>query len=694
MKISSLEIHNFSSYFGTHEINFETDTMVEGYAIFGHEGRGKTSIMRAIVWCLYGEVQSSVKEGNKYLNRPLIDLSQLGEGRMEKIAPLISDQAVKKNKFSMYVTLKFESGGKNYILKRETIAKPNPRSEKDISVKAHMSVDNSAVPPSRIANEINSVIPERISRFFFIEMDAIERYADLLFGMDNSSSPIREDIEAILGFPAIEKSKEDFSSLSTTYDNKIRYLKRQGTISKDLEKDIKSLEEKIKLCEVDINSLEHEIATLETEIIAKETELASEPDAQNLMNNRKDLADNIQSCEQEIQKKYDARRNILSGKVWLSLIQSQVESIIKSQTKKRESEVGLRNEEGAIAVEIARAETRLELKIDEEWFCDVCKEKRDGLNAIQRRELADELAKLQNRKGQIASELEGLGNPQSTIDSMSVFRNNDTSSIEDIDTLEFEIGTKTVELSSLRTKLEKVDMELEAHDVKKISSLKQEIRGDLQHIGRQKSLLADVRLALEENQKQLQSLESKLKVSSVDKKKETEYKLIQATFDWLEKGFSEALSSARESAKNSVEKIANNTFLTTITEAERYSKLTISDNWEIEVFSQETKSRARLNNPGHKQIVAVSLFDGLRSTSKRHYPTFFDNPGSNISDEVLDKMVKHFWSQGQGQVIMLSHGGGLRESESIANYGSSLAKAWRLEYTASGLTSEIKELKI
>ena len=204
MKISSLEIQ-ISSYFA-HEINFETDTMVEGYAIFGHEGRGKTSIMRAIVWCLYGSVQSSVREGNKFLNRPLIDLSQLGEGRQEKIAPLISDQAVRKNKFDMYVTLKFESGGKKYILKRETEPKPNPRSEKDIAINTHLSVDNSAVPPARIANVINSVIPERISRFFFIEMDAIERYADLLFEWI-IRLPIREDIEAILGFPAMRSQR-------------------------------------------------------------------------------------------------------------------------------------------------------------------------------------------------------------------------------------------------------------------------------------------------------------------------------------------------------------------------------------------------------------------------------------------------------------------------------------------------------
>ena len=95
----------------------------------------------------------------------------------------------------------------------------------------------------------------------------------------------------------------------------------------------------------------------------------------------------------------------------MSLIQSQVEKIIESQTEKRESQVKLTREEGAIAVDIARAETRLELKIDEEWFCDVCKERRDGLNAVQKKELAEDLAKLEKRQNEITTELEDLGNP-------------------------------------------------------------------------------------------------------------------------------------------------------------------------------------------------------------------------------------------------------------------------------------------
>jgi DNA sulfur modification protein DndD len=694
MNIINLEIHNFSSYYGTHKIDFQTDTNIEGFAIFGHEGRGKTSIMRAILWCLYGEVKSSVREGNKYLNRPLIDLSQLGEGRMEKIAPLISDQAVKRNKFDMYVTLKFESEGKTFILKRETDAKPNPRNDKDIKVLAHLSLNNSAVPPARIANVINSVIPERISRFFFIEMDAIERYADLLFGMENSLSPIKDDIEAILGFPAIEKSKEDFSELSVNYENKIRYLKRQGTISSELERDIKSCEEMIEEDVGDIKRLRTEIEELKTDIALKEKQLAEEPDAQILMKQEQDIKRDIRKCKQEIQQKYESRRKKLSGNTWLSLIQSRVESIINSQTEKRVTQTTLTREEGVIAVDIARAETRLEIKIDEDWFCDVCKEKRSGLNAKEKEILADDLAKLEQRKEDISIKLGELGNPQGIIDSLSVYRNNDSSTIEDIDTYEFEIGTKTVELSTLEGNLDVVEKELNDHDIKKIASLKQEIKSMSEYKGKRIGLLENLVLTHAENEKELKSLENKLKVSNVDKKKEMEYKLIQSTFDWLGNGFSKALSSARINAKRSVEKIANETFLETITESERYSKLTISNNWEIEVLSKDNKSRARLNNPGHKQIVAVSLFDGLRTTSKRKYPTFFDNPGSNISDKVLDKMVKHFWEQKNGQVIMLSHGGGLKEKESIENYGSSLAKAWRLNYVGDGLTSEIEEVSI
>ena len=293
MKIQNLEIHNFASYLGTHNLDFSTDTGLNGYAIFGDIGRGKTSIMRSVLWCLYGKVESF--DGTKIVNRPLIDDSQFGSNkRQSRIAPLISDGAVRKNNFNMHVTMKFESNGKKYILKRETNPKKNPRNDKDIPVIAHLSVDDSTVPTVRIPNVVNQVIPERISRFFFIEMDAIDTYADLLFTSDSTSSSIKSDIEAILGFPAIGKSKEDFFDLSKTYRNKIRYLKGRGSVPKEVQRQLDGIKESMKETEADIKRLKVDIELAKEEINTIEDELKKQPNTQLLMDEKDRLQIRIQ----------------------------------------------------------------------------------------------------------------------------------------------------------------------------------------------------------------------------------------------------------------------------------------------------------------------------------------------------------------------------------------------------------------
>ena len=88
----------------------------------------------------------------------------------------------------------------------------------------------------------------------------------------------------------------------------------------------------------------------------------------------------------------------------------------------------------------------------------------------------------------------------------------------------------------------------------------------------------------------------------------------------------------------------------------------------------------------------MCIFDGLRKTSGRKFPTFYDNPGSNISDVVLQKMAKHFWDNTDDQIVMLSHGGGLRKQDTMNLYGDKLAKAWELYYSSENTTTSVKEV--
>ena len=128
-----------------------------------------------------------------------------------------------------------------------------------------------------------------------------------------------------------------------------------------------------------------------------------------------------------------------------------------------------------------------------------------------------------------------------------------------------------------------------------------------------------------------------------------------------------------------------------IPEPEKYQGIMIDSKWQTQVVSKGGKSLP-IGNPGHRQTLAVCIFDGLRKTSGRKFPTFYDNPGSNISDVVLAKMADHFWNHTDDQIVMLSHGGGLKKSETMSRYGDKLAKAWELSYSQDGTSTIVAEV--
>ena len=144
------------------------------------------------------------------------------------------------------------------------------------------------------------------------------------------------------------------------------------------------------------------------------------------------------------------------------------------------------------------------------------------------------------------------------------------------------------------------------------------------------------------------------------------------------------------SARESVEKLSTEAWLKMIPEPERYTGIRINQSWNTEVMGIEGKALP-ITNPGHRQTLAVCLFDGLRKTSKRRFPTFFDNPGSNIGDYTLDRMAEHFWDDADDQIVMLSHGGGLKLENTMEKYGDKLSRAWELYYAGGdALTTDIR----
>lgn len=57
MQFQSLKLHNWGPFYGIHNIDLAVDRTAPIIVFRGENMRGKTSLLRALVWVLYGEIR-------------------------------------------------------------------------------------------------------------------------------------------------------------------------------------------------------------------------------------------------------------------------------------------------------------------------------------------------------------------------------------------------------------------------------------------------------------------------------------------------------------------------------------------------------------------------------------------------------------------------------------------------------------
>ena len=688
MDIQSLGLTNFGSYKGSHVFDFSTNTGRNGYAIFGEIGRGKTTLINSILWALYGEVNASVELEGRVITqkRPIIDYDQSKSDFSKKWnLPLLNFSAFAEKKIHMMVSLKFTHKGSTFELTREAVArKDNPKKSGDIAVQAMLRIDGRPLRPNQIQPAIEEIIPERISRFFFVEVDSIKSYSALLFA-NESSGGIVEDIEAILGMPALEHSKADFAWLREYQEKRIEGIQTDDKRNRTIRIRLEGIDKTIKQIESDIKGYNSKIDE-ETELIGQiELQLEAQPSTSLQIERLNRAKDERESLGKKLWGLYVSRKKEMSGLAWRILLQKKIDSLSAyySDLKSKSDDLNEKITEQRLAC------THIGHQISKGGAkCRVCGSVSDGLSEEEQKEKIRELSEKEQEIDRMQKEKEALGNPGNDLISLSKFRDGNDGSI--IAEIEDDISRTSLELSDIEDRIKTINKELEDIDVLEIRKLQAERTAAIERRGACKDILKDANQALSDEREERAKVAANLTTTEIDTP------VMKQPVDtdmssWLETVFEQTLENYKENARQSVEALATAAWLNMTPEPEKYQGIKINKKWQAQVISSHGNSLP-IGNPGHRQTLAVCIFDGLRKTSGRKFPTFYDNPGSNISDVVLKKMADHFWNNTSDQIVMLSHGGGLKRDETMNEYGQRLAKAWELSYSKSDTTTQISEV--
>jgi DNA sulfur modification protein DndD len=241
MKIKRLRLHNFGIYAGRQEVDFSATTEDKPIVLLGgYNGRGKTTILEAILLCLYGKRSYALSETkiayNKYLSKYINRNDATFEASIEVTMSAEID--------SMEVELS---------VRREW-------SERDKGIKEEHSVFLNGKFDEILTddwdNQMDFLMPIGMSRFFLFDGEKVSEFVD-----DFSEEKLKQAIKTLLGIDVIERLENDLTTII-----------EKNKIAKEIESndnEVKRLQEQKFALQSELNSSQQTMVLLKHELEQK-----------------------------------------------------------------------------------------------------------------------------------------------------------------------------------------------------------------------------------------------------------------------------------------------------------------------------------------------------------------------------------------------------------------------------------------
>jgi DNA sulfur modification protein DndD len=198
MIFSQLTIKDFRCFYGRQELHFSRGETANVTLIHAENGFGKTTLLNAFIWCLYGNLTLDSERKKEIINSRAWDEDG---SRAEAL-----------------VELQFEHEDIKYIVTRSV----------GIDGKTDLALMES--DPHRTAGlrrrdnpveVIHSILPEAMYNYFFFNGERINYLAS-----ENSKNEVKDAIKTILGLELLERAMKELTSVKKHYS---REIEKHGT---------------------------------------------------------------------------------------------------------------------------------------------------------------------------------------------------------------------------------------------------------------------------------------------------------------------------------------------------------------------------------------------------------------------------------------------------------------------------------
>jgi DNA sulfur modification protein DndD len=219
LRLKQIRLTNWKCY-PSQNITFNLHPDRKIQIIFGNNGHGKTSLMTAILWCLYGVDIVSKETLKTYFYRGKGDSSPAIEMRVE---------------------LNFIKNEKNYFISRTAKLKGNGSTFYP-SVEEALFYEDGTMKGSNSREYIEALLPKSIRDFFCFDGLKIEQYTQI-----TQTKEAKEAIEKVLGIPELRNLRNDTEKALQELENRLNKAEGTSQVFRNKMQQMRELEEDIDL---------------------------------------------------------------------------------------------------------------------------------------------------------------------------------------------------------------------------------------------------------------------------------------------------------------------------------------------------------------------------------------------------------------------------------------------------------------
>ncbi len=623
MKFISLVMKNWLVFKNTQSIIFPQDDHANILVIFGENMHGKTSLLNAVRWALYGEALDRQKRSVP--EEKLLNIGAKEEG---------------DNTFG--VRLLFEADGEKFEIDREVTIEPSRANKSVIMKRNNRVIDGGAVEPT-----IESLVPKQISQFLLFDGELLNQFEELVIDEGSSqANAIKNSIERALGLPVLQRAVQELEILKKGYSKQFQTEMKKN-------RNLAYIAKNLELHENNLNSKQEEKESIEAQIAENRERLSELDDILEKASRDINLGERKRMLTAESKKNITEivtqknRTKLEIANLWREPLARALSPHILTIKNRL---IQLNRTRQTNAINYSKIKSLEKALLDnicsecgnpiEENKRELVQEKLDALKSgiEEAVGLDDKIAALLQKRDGITVNNESKGSSVTVKLMVQSVLKLERRNIE-IDNELFEIRNELAGFDEEQGRHIKNEYDMRRTEIGKLGQQVISIESDIEAI--------QVEIAQLNKHPEFQSAKSK---DSLASELELSEKLLSV--------FSSAVSNYRDSMRRKIGSRASETFGNLTTE-KQFDELQINESYGLNlIIDGHQVSRSA----GAEQIVALSLIEALNYHGRRKGPMLMDTPAGRL-DRTHRKNVMNYLPKVVTQLAFFAHSGELTDDE-------------------------------